>query len=533
MIKILDCTLRDGAYIVNGDFGVTAIKGIISKLTEAQIDIIECGWLKNDACKNGSTYYHIPDDLNTIIGKKTGNVTYVVMIDWNRYDLSQLPERSGDTIDAIRVVFPKDKYVEGIAVAREIKEKGYDVYLQAANTMAYSDEEIHNLVSCTNSCKPVSLSIVDTFGEMHAEDLRHIVTLIDGELDGNIGLGFHSHNNQQMSFALSIEFIETLSKGSREIIVDSSLCGMGRGAGNATTELLVSYINKKHNGYYDLNVIMDAIDMYMVSFQERYQWGYSTSYFIAGVYGCHVNNIAYLLKNHRCNGKDMKNVIESLPEADRKKYDYDLLESKFIEYQSNRVDDTQAIATLKETIGNKKVLLIAPGKSIIEEQAYIKQYIEDEKPVVIGVNAICDKYSYDYIFFANKIRYEYAKEIYTDIFKASKKILLSNIRTKAKDNEYLINYDKVIKRGWEHFDNAVIVAMRLISKLEIEDVAIAGFDGFKHAYNDSYADESLPTLNPDNKWDELNEEIRDMYQDFRKSLGNRMRIKFITESYFE
>ena len=120
MIKILDCTLRDGAYIVNGDFGVTAIKGIISKLTEAQIDIIECGWLKNDACKNGSTYYHIPDDLNTIIGKKTGNVTYVVMIDWNRYDLSQLPERSGDTIDAIRVVFPKDKYVEGIAVAREI-----------------------------------------------------------------------------------------------------------------------------------------------------------------------------------------------------------------------------------------------------------------------------------------------------------------------------------------------------------------------------------------------------------------------------
>ena len=110
---------------------------------------------------------------------------------------------------------------------------------------------------------------------------------------------------------------------------------------------------------------------------------------------------------------------------------------------------------------------------------------------------------------------------------------MSNIRTKAKDNEYLINYDKVIKRGWEHFDNAVIVAMRLISKLEIEDVAIAGFDGFKHAYNDSYADESLPTLNPDNKWDELNEEIRDMYQDFRKSLGNRMRIKFITESYFE
>ena len=75
-----------------------------------------------------------------------------------------------------------------------------------------------------------------------------------------------------------------------------------------------------------MNQIMDAIDMYMQYFQENYTWGYSTPYFIAGMYCCHVNNIAYLLKNHRTNALDMRNIIESLSPEERRKYDYDLLE---------------------------------------------------------------------------------------------------------------------------------------------------------------------------------------------------------------
>ena len=44
-IQLLDCTLRDGAYIVDAKFGTPAIKGIVGKLEDANIDIIECGWL--------------------------------------------------------------------------------------------------------------------------------------------------------------------------------------------------------------------------------------------------------------------------------------------------------------------------------------------------------------------------------------------------------------------------------------------------------------------------------------------------------
>jgi len=46
-IQLLDCTLRDGAYIVNGKFPDNVINGIIMKLNNANVDIIECGWLKD------------------------------------------------------------------------------------------------------------------------------------------------------------------------------------------------------------------------------------------------------------------------------------------------------------------------------------------------------------------------------------------------------------------------------------------------------------------------------------------------------
>ena len=118
-LKLLDCTLRDGAYIVNADFGEPAIKGIIRKLQDAHIDIIECGWLKDKEHEKGHTFYHVPSDVVQYITERKSRIKYVTMIDWDRYDLSNLPECDGSSIDAIRVVFPYNKFREGIKVGKE------------------------------------------------------------------------------------------------------------------------------------------------------------------------------------------------------------------------------------------------------------------------------------------------------------------------------------------------------------------------------------------------------------------------------
>ncbi len=532
-VKLLDCTLRDGAYIVDGEFGTAAITGIIKKMQDANVEVVECGWLKNDAHKKGTTFFHVPEDLSQYLIEKNPRSVYAVMIDWNNYDLKYLPECDGKTVDAIRVVFPSNKYKEGLAVGAEIQKKGYAVFYQAANTLAYSDEQLIDLALETNKGKPVCLSVVDTFGAMFGKDLEHIVTILDQHLDKDIKLGYHSHNNQQLSFALTMNFVELCEKLGREIIVDSSLCGMGRGAGNAPTELMVNYLNSTYNCNYDMNKVMDAIDTYMEKFQEQFSWGYSTPYFIAGMYCCHVNNIAYLQKNHRTNAKDMRNIIESMSEKDRKAYDYDLLEEKYIENQNHEIDDEETIQKLKEELRGKEVLLLAPGESIASQKEAVQAYIQEKSPVVIAVNALNNDYDCDYGYFTNTIRYNYAKDVYQEQFSKTKKIILSNVKVESEGNEEIVNFNHVIKRGWEYFDNAVISCLRLMDKLHVENIAIAGFDGFKTSYNASYADASLPTLNPNNEWDKLNTEIKEMYQDFKTTTETTMDITFVTESIFQ
>lgn len=532
-IKLLDCTLRDGAYIVDSKFGAPAMKGIISKLDEAGVDIIECGWLKNDVYKPDTSFYHVPNDLAPYLLHKNKNKCYAAMIDWDRYDLKNLPVCDGNTLDAVRVVFPHGKYKEGIEAGEKIKGKGYQVFFQAANTLAYSDEDLIMLAREVNKVNPVSLSIVDTFGAMYEEDLEHIVSVLDEHLNSEIKLGFHSHNNQQLSFALTIHFIKILKETARGIIIDASLCGMGRGAGNATTELVVNYLNRKCSCHYNIDAIMDAIDIYMGYFQEKYNWGYSTPYLIAGMYGCHVNNIAYLLNNHRTNAHDMRIIIESMSAEDRIKYDYDLLEKKYVENRSWKVNDEAVVAQLEKDFLSRKILLVAPGKSSLDEQKNILDYIEKNHPIVIGVNAFLPHYLYDYIFFVNPARYEYAKEAYSREFNKTKRIVLSNIKCKADDGEMIIDFNSVIRRGWEHFDNAVICCLRLMERIGIKEVSIVGFDGFKKIYNESYGDSFLPSLNTSKDWDLLNKEITDIFHDFKKNALYCKKINFLTRSIFE
>lgn len=535
-IEVLDCTLRDGAYINKSDFGDSTIKGIIRNLQHSKVEIIECGWLKDDSHKQDSSYFHVPEDVIPYLEKKDPAVTYVVMIDYDRYDLLNLPQNDGRSIDAVRVVFPRGKGKEGLEVARKIREKGYRIFCQAANTLGYTDMEILDLISEVNEVKPECISIVDTFGAMFPDDLIRICSLFANNLHPDVKIGFHSHNNQQLSFALCIEFIRYMTAQGRSIVVDSSLCGMGRGAGNATTELLTGFLNKKYSGNYDLDLIMDTIDMFMVPFEEKYKWGYSIPTFIAGMYCSHVNNIDYLLKNHRATAKEIRSVISSMEPQDRIRYDYDLLENKYIENQNHEVDDGEVLKFLESEFNGREILLLAPGRSSVENYSEISQYIEKNQPVVIGVNAILPQYSYDYLFFKSAVRYAYAQNSYPDIFKSAPKILLSNVKNSKEGllpDECVIRYERAIKRGWKHFDNAVICMLRLLDKLNVKRITIAGFDAFSARYNDSYADPKLPTVHDVEDWDKFNDEIKDMFEDFCRRTESCVEIKFLTNSYYD
>jgi Isopropylmalate/homocitrate/citramalate synthases len=532
-VELLDCTLRDGAYCIDGKFGAKSIGGIIRNLQVANVKIIECGWLKNSPHEYGTTYYQVPDELSQYLQvPKSKFSTYVAMIDYNQYNCEQLPQCNGETIDAIRIVFPKDKVKEGLALVEPIRKKGYGVYLQAANTLGYSDSELLELVKEVNNVKPDGLAIVDTFGAMYPNDLIRMVRLIHNSLDKNINIGFHAHNNQQLAFSLGMKFIEEfIDTSERGIIIDSSLCGMGRGAGNTPTELLANYINTMYDNNYDMNVIMDAVDMHMLQYMHNSTWGYSIPYSIAGMYCCHVNNVAYLTKTHRTRNKDIKMVFEMLDKNARTTYDYEHLDKIYADYQNKEIDDSEIKKVLQEKFSKKTVLAILPGKTAMEEQELIKTYKKNNNVIVVGINSVLEGFEYDWLFFSNSVKYTYAKENYNEQFTKAFKIISSNIKTNSETREYIVNYNDLQKREWKYYDNSMIMFLRLMSILQLSDVKIAGFDGYKG--NGQYAEQVLhPELLPKEK-QLLEDEIFDMLKDFVRLNGNKIHLEYITKSPFE
>ncbi len=534
-ISLLDCTLRDGAYITGGRFGARAIRGLIRQFQEARLDIIECGWLKNPAYEEGSSYYHVPDDLLPCLGTKNPEAVYVAMIDWDRYDLDRLPPCDGRSLDAIRVVFPREKYREGLRLAEPIRRRGYRVFFQAANTLGYRDDRLIDMIHAVNDAGAESISIVDTFGAMYRDDLLRIMTLVDHNLDPGIRIGLHSHNNLQQSFSLAMAFAEWFRGSDREIVIDGSLAGMGRGAGNAPTELLASYLNRFHGRDFDMNAVMDAIDLYMTHFQREYQWGYSTPFFLSGTYCAHVNNIAYLTKSHRTTNADIKGILESMPEDKRLVYDYDLLEEKYLEFKAMVVDDSEATAQLRTLFAGKRVLLLAPGTSILTERDRIASLqAADGNLLTIGVNAAIEGFRCDWFFFTGEMRFKYAVSA-GGLPPGAGLILTSNIlraMPEAADfSPKVISFNNISKRGWLHFDNSAILCLRLLDRLHVRDILLAGLDGYRTEDKNGYADGLLRSDIDPAETRELNREIAEMLADFRKS-HEKTRLTFLTPSLF-
>ena len=120
--------------------------------------------------------------------------------------------------------------------AHKIKEKGYKVSINPINIMGYSDEEILAIVKKVNEINPYQFSIVDTFGAMKRRDLDRIANLVDNNLNREIRLSLHLHENMSLSCLLAQNFIDLHLN--RPVAVDASLMGMGRIPGNLPIELI-------------------------------------------------------------------------------------------------------------------------------------------------------------------------------------------------------------------------------------------------------------------------------------------------------
>ena len=318
-VMITDCTIRDGGYLLNKNSAPEFVKGIINGLVEAGIDFIETGFLQT-VVNGESIVYHNSEDVVKYLPEDKKNTEYLGFCDNSRYDLENLDECTGRSFKWLRISFAKHEIDEALQFCAGAMKKGYLVQFNPMDSISYSDVERESLIEKVNNVKPASFSIVDTFGAMDMTDLVHIFEQVDRLLDKDIKIGLHSHDNLGLSCALAERMIELSEENNRDIIIDGSLFGMGRGAGNAKTELLADYVNKHCGKNYNLQILLATIDKYITPLLSKVHWGYDLPMYVCGTKHSHVDNVYHLKSKYDCTANQMYDVVESLSPQQRTRY---------------------------------------------------------------------------------------------------------------------------------------------------------------------------------------------------------------------
>ena len=313
-IKVLDCTLRDGGYINDWNFGFDNINSIIKSLDIAKIDFIECGFLKNIQTSNDYTIFNKFNDLKQI---KTTTAIKTFMINYGEYDYSEII-KNNLTDFAFRIAFRIEYLSEVCDFAKILKDKGAKVFINPKNFSTFSEKEITTLINKINNLSPFAFSIVDTLGAMSKDNLQEKSKLINN-LNKNIALCFHSHNNLSLSIENTIEFIKLFSD--YNLIIDSSIGGIGRGAGNLSTEYICEYLNKNFLRNYNINEINSVKENIIEKNFSKLSNDEIKLYYLTAKMNCHPNYATFLIKNNIKSIGLAKELFALLPKDKKTSYD--------------------------------------------------------------------------------------------------------------------------------------------------------------------------------------------------------------------
>ena len=517
-IKVLDCTLRDGGYINNWNFGFGNSRKIISELCRSKIEYIEVGFLKDGNYPKDETLFNTIDEINDLVpDDRTSEI--VAMIVYGQFDIKKItPKISNTKLEAIRVTFKKNEIETVFDYLEKIKNCGYQLFVNPTNIESYTDSELIDLIEKVNKLRPYGFSIVDTNGVLKENDLLRIYYLVNHNLDTDIALCFHSHNNLQLSFSNAQLLMKTCYK--KELIIDSTVFGMGRGAGNLCTELLTGYINDNYFGKYNIIPILKIIDEYINPIFAKIPWGYSVPYYLAAINHCHPNYAKYLVDKQTVSVENINLLLNSIPTEKKSIYNQDLIKQIYLDKYTNTIDDSKTVERIKNILSDKNILLLAPGKSLIKEYDKINKFIAKNNPYIISLNFAPDNFKEDMIFVTN------SKRFCNLVNNNSLLVITSNIGGFDITNN-ILNYSSYINNTKE-FDNTVLMLLNLFTKIGIKEVNIAGLDGFSSNAAENYASEIL--LNTTN-YKELIKKNAIIYEQI-KIFEKNIKIRFITKSLY-
>lgn len=528
-IKLLDCTLRDGGYVNDWKFGKAHLNTVFERLVDSKVDIIEIGFLDERR----------PFDIDRSIMPDTGSVEKIYghldrkhamvvgMIDYGTCSLEHIQPCSESYLDGIRVIFKKHLMCEAMDFCRELKNLGYKVFSQLVSITSYDDDEFSKLIELVNDVKPYAVSMVDTYGLLHPQDLLHYYDILDEKLCSEVGIGFHAHNNFQLGYANALAFIEKETE--HEIIVDGTLYGMGKSAGNAPLELIAMRLNEKYGTSYQIAPMLESIEESILEFYSRSPWGYNLFYYLCAKSRCHPNYLTYYEGKNNLSVSKMDQMLKRIEPEDKKLlYDKTVAENLYQNFLQDEYSDFKDRIAFTKEIARRKILLLGPGKNIQLQKKKVDNFIEETTPYVISINYIPNGIDVDCVFVTNGKRYH---EMALSLYAKQKKIKFlatSNVECRNGSFDFVINRAPLLEMTENIVDNSFLMLLRFLKDLEVEEVSCAGFDGYSEL-EDNYYNPAMEYCFVKKEASHLNKHMKQAISDFRKTMG----INFITYSSYD
>lgn len=524
---LLDCTLRDGGYVNDWEFGHDNLVSVFERLTDAGVDIVEIGFIdeRRPYDSNRSIFPNTKSVMDIWGNVKMRPPMVVGMIDYGTCSLENIEPCDKSFLDGIRVIFKKQKMYEAMEFCQQLKNLGYKVFSQLVSITSYSDKDLEELICLVNEVEPYAVSMVDTYGLLEPEMLMHYYEILDREVNPGIQIGFHAHNNFQMGYANAQEFLQ--KETARDILVDGTLFGMGKSAGNAPIELLARKMNEKFGTCYSIKPMLEAIEESIKPIYEKLSWGYSTFFYVCAANRCHPNYLNYYQQKGNLSYSSLDELL-SLIEPEEKKllYDKEYAEKLYSDYIAGKYNDEAVYKRLGEELKDRELLLVGPGKNIKLQENKVLEYIAERIPCVIAVNYLPENIPVDYVFLTKSSRYkQMAGQLYK--YPKLKIIATSNVECRNREFDFVVMRAPLLELKEQFIDNSFLMLQKVLKQACVKKAGCAGFDGYSNK-EDNYA---VPEMEYDfikGAAEFLNRHIRNVLKNEYKD----MELEFITYSHY-
>lgn len=384
-VTLLDCTLRDGGYYTDWNFTSDLVEEYLAAMGAAGVDKVELGYRFLFSKQFLGPFAYCSDEYLSSL-PLPDNVDIGVMVDAKQLNQNQnevaasidllFRPASESPISFVRVAANLNNVLLATPAMRRLKELGYETTLNLMQVGGKSLDELIAIVAEINSWGTVDiLYFADSFGNMNHLEVGRIIERLKDNWSGNIGVHFHDN----MSRALQ-NTVMALDMGAQWI--DGTVTGIGRGAGNAATELILLEFIQRGATMYDPEALFPLVMGKFAKLRDHYHWGPNLLYYLSAMYSVHPMYIQEMLSEGRFDPHEVILALSYLKESDAASFTGDNLQLALLGDNENSKGSWSA----KGWASGRDVLVIGSGPGIKSHLTGLIQYVESRKPVTICLN---------------------------------------------------------------------------------------------------------------------------------------------------